>query len=144
MIINGIRVVGAVMVGLIVAFIGVVLVELGSSVLHPFPPGFDPHDFEACKAHVARYPAWVLALAMLTWGLTVFAGSWVSTRLGARRHPVHGIVVGTILLAAAIFNMAMLPYPIWFWGNVVLFPACCLAGVRLAQVGQAEKLVSAA
>jgi hypothetical protein len=64
-----IRSAGAVAAGLAAAFIFVMGVEWMSSVLHPFLPGVDPSNIEACKAHVARYPAGVLLLAGVGWGL---------------------------------------------------------------------------
>src|SRR4029077_18553039 len=93
----------------------------------------DPNDLEACKAHVARYPAGLLVLVVLAWGLTTFLGSWLATRLGPGTNPAHGIMVGAILLAAVVFNMAMLPYPTWFWVNLIVFPVCCLGGIKLAR-----------
>ena len=87
-------------------------VEAFSSAVHPFPPDVDPSDYEACKAHVARCPAWVLAAAVLAWGLTTFASAWLATRLGPGRHRAHGVVVGLVLLALVVMNMSMLPYPI--------------------------------
>lgn len=121
--------------GLILAFVGVVAVEWVSSILHPFPPGIDPTDIEACRQHVARYPSGVLFLCTIGWWITVLASCWMATRLGFRRHAVHGVIVGGILLALAVFNMAMLPYPAWFWVNVVAFPVSCMAGIRLARRG---------
>src|SRR5260370_36795488 len=103
--------VGAVLVGLVTAMFLIVGIEYFSSIVHPFPPGVDPTDYEVCKAHVARYPAWVLLLVVLGWGLTTFLSSWLATRLGSGRYLAHGIVVGSILLALAVMNMSMLPYP---------------------------------
>ena len=105
---------GAVVASLVVAMVLIIAVEAVSEVFHPFPPGVDPTDFEACKVHVARYPHWLLAVAGVLWGSTVFVSVWLANRLGARRHPVHGIAVGSLLVVAAAFNMYMLPYPIWF------------------------------
>ncbi|RLT10283.1 MAG: hypothetical protein DWI21_04585 [Planctomycetota bacterium] len=48
-------------------------------------------------------------------------------------------MVGAILFAAAIFNMAMLPYPNWFWLNLIVFPISFFWGSRLAQ-GRQTKL----
>ena len=123
----------AIVVGLITASIFVLAVEAISAILHPFPPGVDPTDMAACKAHVARYPAGVLVLVVLAWGLTVFVSSWLATRLGTNRHAVHGLIVGAILLAGVIFNMSMLPYPTWFWINLIVFPVACFCGIKLAQ-----------
>ena len=127
--------VAVVLGALILAFVGVVGVEFVSSILHPFPPGSDPTDMESCKAHVARYPTGVLLLCAVGWWLTVFASCWLATRLGANRHPGHSVVVGLILLAMAVLNMAMLPYPTWFWINVIAFPASGLFGIWVARRG---------
>ena len=125
-----VRSVGAVVIGLVASVVFVVGVEWMSLILHPLPPGVDLSDIEACRDHVARYPAMVLLLAGLGWNLGTFVSSWLSTRIGHRRHPAHGFLVGVVLLALAVVNMAMLPYPAWFWIlNLVGFPACCYAGV---------------
>ncbi len=127
-----IRSVGSVIAGLSVAFFFVIGVEFMSSIVHPFPPGVDPTDPEACRAHVARYPASVLMLVVFLWGMAVFVSSWLATRLGTGRHPAHGFVVGAILFAAVVFNMAMLPYPNWFWLNLVVFPISFVGGATRA------------
>lgn len=72
-------------------------------------------------------------LCALGWAVSVFIGSWLATRLGANRHPGHGIIVGGILLGLAIFNMAMLPYPAWFWLNLISFPVCFISGSLLGR-----------
>ena len=135
MFLNLIRGSAAVIAGLVLAFVGVIAVEWLSSILHPFPPGIDPSDFEACKQHVARYPSGVLLLCAAGWWITALASCWMATRLGLKRHTAHGVIVGAVLLAMAVFNMAMLPYPPWFWINVIAFPTSCLAGIRLARRG---------
>ena len=127
-----VRSVGAVVVGLVAAVISIIGVEVVSSIVHPFPSGVDPTDYEVCKAHVARYPAWVLLLVVVAWGLTTFLSAWLATRLGSGRHCAHGIVVGSILLALAVMNMSMLPYPLRFWAsNLVLFPLGFCWGAKL-------------
>jgi len=138
---NILRGIAVVFGALILAFAGVVGVELVSSVLHPFPPGVDPNDIEVCRTHVSNYPTGVLLLCAAGWWLTFFVSCWMATRLGAGRHPVHGIVVGAILVALALFNMSMLPYPAWFWVNLIIFPACCFGGIWLARRGQNQKTV---
>ena len=126
--------VAAVIAGLVVAMLFVVGVEGMSAILHPFPPGADPSDLETCRLHVARYPAGVLVLGALGWALGVLASAWLATRLGSRRHVAHGIVIGLILLAAAVANMIMLPYPVWFWVlNLALFPLATYVAARFAQ-----------
>jgi hypothetical protein len=128
------RSVGAVIAGLIAAMFFIVGVEGMSSILHPFPPGVDPADLEACRAHAARYPAGVLLLVALGWCLGTFVSSWLATRVGPGKHLAHGIVVGSILLMLAVANMFMLPYPIWFWAlNFIAFPVSFCLGAKLGR-----------
>ena len=120
--------------GLVLAFIWIVVAEVFGSMFHPFPPGVDTSDLEVCEAHVARFPTWVLAVGAAFWAAAPLTGSWLATRLGTVRHSAHGYVVGAILLALAGFNMAMLPYPIWFpVVNVLTFSLGTILGVRLAK-----------
>ena len=135
-----IRSVGSVVVSLAVALVLVIVVEVASAVLHPFPPGFDgTHD--QMIEHVARYPGWVLALAAVAWGAIMFISTWLATRLGAGRHPAHGVAVGLLLFSAAVFNMYLLPYPIWFeLLNLVLFLLGGYFGVRLGRGGKSPAL----
>jgi hypothetical protein len=124
----------AVIVAFSLALALVIGIEVMSSILHPLPPGFDPDDMEALKEHVARYPPAVLLLGGLAWCLTTFLSAWLATRVGAGRHPAHGILVGSILLIAAIANMFMLPYPTWFWIlNLVCFPVGFCLGAWLGR-----------
>jgi hypothetical protein len=126
----------AVVLALIVALALIIGIEVMSSILHPLPPGLDPADLEVLKGHVVRYPPWGLLLVGLGWGLTTLLSAWLATRLGSGRHPAHGILVGSILLSAAIANMLMLPYPMWFWIlNLVVFPASFCLGARLGRAG---------
>ena len=123
------RSIGAVILSLVVAL--VIAVEGVSAVLHPFPPGFEGTPDEMHE-HVARYPGWILALAMVGWGGITFVSTWIATRLGTRRHPAHGIAIGLLLLLAVIFNMYLLPYPIWFEVlNLIVLPIGIYCGARL-------------
>lgn len=140
MILSLLRSVGSVVAGLIAAFVFLAAAEVVSAIFHPFPPGVDPYDLEACKAHVARYPTWLLAVCTAIWAPAPLAGAWLATRLGSARHSDHGTVVGMILMALAGYNMGMLPYPIWFPIVIVLtFPLATILGIRLAQPPRATQ-----
>ena len=134
MIVSVLRSAVSIILSLAVALVLLVLVEGASAIFHPFPPGVDTTDLEVCKAHVAKYPRWILALAVPAWGLTTLIATWLATRMGTARHAAHGLAVGVILLLAAGFNMYMLPYPIWFEGaNLVVLPLGIYCGVTLAR-----------
>ena len=71
------RAAGAIVAGLLVAFILVVAVELFSAVVHPVPPDFGGTMDEMCK-HVERYPHWVLAVVVPAWASTAFASTLIT------------------------------------------------------------------
>lgn len=104
------RIAIAVLAGFATSFALVVLVELFSAVVHPTPSDFDGSMEEMC-VHVANYPHWVLAAVVPMWGLTAFLGTWIAGRIG---NGFGAIVVAVLLVAAVVWNVAMLPYPIWF------------------------------
>ncbi len=111
--------------GLLIAFLLIIAVELVSAAVHPLPPDFGGTQEEMC-AHVARYPQWVLALAVPAWALTAFAGVWTGQRVGGRP---AALFVGLLLTAAVLCNVAMLPYPLWF---KILAVVGVIAGVLFA------------
>ncbi len=125
---------GAVGAGLATGFLLTIAVEAFSAVVHPVPPGVDLRDIEACRAHVARYPAWVLAVVVVTWGTITMIAAWLATWLGTRRHPAHGYFIAAVLVALVVLNMSMLPYPSWFWcGNLAALPLGGWAGTKLGR-----------
>jgi hypothetical protein len=118
----------AVVAGMALAFALVVAVEFFSSVVHPFPPGFDPNAPGAIPAHVQRYPGWVLAVAGLMWGATAAAATSAASRIGGQ---LAGAVVTLLLAAALAFNLTMLPYVMWFKiAMPATFFVACLLGIR--------------
>ena len=132
----------AVAVSLTAAFALIVAIELVSAVIHPMPPGMDPLDKEACTAFFADYPQWLFGFGAVGWGLTAFTSTWLATRLGAYRHFAHGAAIGTLLFLAVIFNMLMLPYPMWFeLTNLVLIPLGIFLGTWLATTSRSSPVV---
>jgi len=119
----------AIIAGLLAAFVLVVAVELFGSVVHPVPPDFGGTMEEMCQ-HVARFPNWVLAVVVPAWSVTAFVGTWIANRIGNRG---SAIFVGLLLLAAVVFNVATLPYPIWFKVvNLLVIPAALVWGSLLS------------
>jgi hypothetical protein len=102
----------------------VVVVELFSSVVHPYPPNFNGNMGE----HVRRYQDWVLGVVVLAWGATSIAATWVASRIGGR---LAGIIVALLLAWALVFNLTKLPYTPWFKiAMFIAFPIACLIGIR--------------
>ena len=128
---------GAIILSLVIAVVLAAALEGLSAILHPWPADFAGTS-EEIAMQVETYPAWVLALlGGGGWGGTMFVSAWLATRLGTRRKTIHGYSVGLILIAAVIFNISMLPYPVWFsLLNLVVLPAALYLGVRLGRAKQ--------
>ena len=121
------RTFAAIFAGLLLAFILVVAVEAFSAVVHPLPEDFGGTQEELCE-HVERYPPWVLAVVVPAWAAAALAAVWVARSVG---NVFSAAIVGLLLLAAVVFNVSMLPYPIWFKAACLLaIPAAMILGVR--------------
>jgi hypothetical protein len=127
---SALRNLAAVCLGLIVAFLLLIGVELFSAVVHPVPPGFGGTQEEMCQ-HVARYPPWVLGVVVPMWAIVAFLGTWTAGRIG---NVYADQLVGLLLVEALVFNLAMLPYPVWFKiANLCLIPIAILVGSRTSK-----------
>jgi hypothetical protein len=125
--VTALRAAGSILAGVALALVMVIAVELVSAVVHPVPPGYTGTMDEMCK-HVESYPHWVLALSAAAWGGTAVASTWVTSRIGGRG---CGAFVGLLLLAGVVFNIAKLPYPMWFKVvNLIAIPAAIYLGLR--------------
>lgn len=131
-----VRSIGAIIASLVAAIVIVVITEMLTLSLHPFPEGADTSDPAVMNNHVANFPHWVLAIAAAGWLLTAFVGAWIATRLGPNRHPAHGYIVGTLLFLTAALNMIVLwePYQDWFKAvNFIGIPLVVFLGIRFAR-----------
>jgi hypothetical protein len=115
--------------GLFLAFILIVGVEGFSAVVHPLPKDFGGTMEEMCR-HVERYPQWVLAAVVPMWAVAALVSTGIAQRIG---NLYAAGIVGLLLLSALVFNLSMLPYPIWFKVvTLLVVPAAMIAGSRVA------------
>ena len=121
------RTLAATFLGLLVALVLIVAVEAFSSMVHPPPADFGGTMEEMCR-HVERYPQWVLAVVVPMWAAAALVSTWIAQRVGN----VYAFgIVGLLLLSALVFNIAKLPYPIWFKvATLLVIPAAIVAGRR--------------
>lgn len=88
----------------------IIALEVFSAVVHPVPDDFDGSMEQMCQ-HVAQYPSWVLLVVVPAWGFTSLVSTSVAWRIGGF---AAAVLIGIVLVAAVVFNVTMLPYPLWF------------------------------
>ncbi len=115
---------GAIVAGFVVAGFE----ALGHAV-YPPPAGLDPGNLEQVKAAVASMPAGAFLFVLFAWAAGAYAGGLVAARIAPGRRGVLAAVVGALVLAAVVANLAMIPHPLWF---AALGIVAVLASISLA------------
>jgi hypothetical protein len=123
------RRVGAVIVGMIVAFLLVAGAEGIAHKVYPPPPGTNMQDMAQVKAFVATLPLSVLLIVLTGWLIATFVATWLAARIA--RTPIPGYIVGALLLCAGIANAFIIPQPVWFSiASIVIYIGATWVGAR--------------
>ncbi|WP_047547867.1 hypothetical protein [Psychroserpens sp. Hel_I_66] len=124
----------ATIVGLIVASITVYLFEtLIGHTLFPLPEGANPMDMEWIKNNMHQIPTGAKVMVVIGHFMGITAGMYIAGLI-AKTSMVPAYIVGGFMLAATIFNIAMLPKELWFSiSDIVLAVAGLLLGKSLAK-----------
>ena len=108
------RLVLAVVAGLVVGSLvnmGLILVSGG---IIPPPEGADTTTVEGLKASIHLFEPRHFLFPFLAHALGTLAGAVVATLLTPGRTPGPAYAVGVLFLLAGIANVVMLPAPVWF------------------------------
>ena len=132
------RSIGAIALGLVVAFLLVTVFEFAS--LATMPPGIDPMsgpDSLVRAIEAGQIPFISMLLVVLGYVAGSFGGGWVSEKV-ARQWPMrHALIIGGLLTLAGISNLVSIPHPTWMAiATVVAFLPPAYLGGRLALRGK--------
>jgi hypothetical protein len=123
------RRVGAVIVGMIVAFLLVAGAEGIAHKVFPPPPSTNMQDMAQVKAFVATLPVSVLLIVLTGWLIATFVATWLAARIAGT--PMPGYIVGALLLCAGIANAFIIPQPVWFSiASIVIYIGATWVGAR--------------
>ena len=122
------RTILGILAGLVVAWLAMTICEFASLFLHRPPAGLDLRDPQALAAHIAAAPLSAMLVVVVGWALAAFVGAWVAARI-ARHRRAAALVIGLLVLAGVIANIAMIPHPLWMTvaGLVLPLPLAWLA-----------------
>ena len=128
------RTIAGVVVGVVVAWLTIMLAEFASAPLHPMPAGLDMRDPESVAAFVATLPASALLLVLSGWVLGGLVGGYVAASIS--RNPRAALTVGIVIVLGVIANAVMIPHPMWMTIAGVLLPVpAAWLGAKLATRG---------
>ena len=119
---NIMRYILAVIVGLVIGNMAIMGLHYLGMVFYPLPEGTDMNDMKAIAEYISIAPLGSLLFVMLAHiGGTFIAG--ISTALVSKNIiPIY--IIGGFFTLAGIYNLYMLPHPLWFNIEVILyFPA---------------------
>jgi hypothetical protein len=123
----------AIFLGMVAAFLVVLIGEMIGFAIYPPPPGLNPSDPEALAAAMKTMPIGALVVVVVAWLLAAFAGGWVATRLASKGKLICGMTFGALFLLVTFVNLRTFPHPVWMWvvGLGEILPAAFL-GTKLA------------
>jgi len=121
----------AVLLGLVAAFATVMLVEWISHQIYPPPPGLDFNNAEQVRQHVATLPLGAFIAVLTGWLMGTLVGGLVACQIAREKPAVFASIIGTVMMAATIANLVMIPHPSWFSiAGIVAIAAATLLAIR--------------
>lgn len=130
----GRTILGAV-VGLVVAFFTIMLIELASHHVYPPPPGIDPGNTADMARLIGILPFGALLMVVLAWVIGAFDGGFVAAWIARGNRPRIAAIVPALMVMAGVVGMivAMPAHPAWMSVAGLLLPIpAALFGAALA------------
>jgi len=125
----------AVGVGLVLASVVILFVQMLIVVMNPYPEGVDRWNADAVMAHIEQhgFPTDVLLFVLVGYAVGAFLGGFGAAWTAGRAPAIHAGALAALLMAASVKNMLSIPHPVWFWivCLAVFFPLA-LVGALLA------------
>ncbi|CAD7797235.1 hypothetical protein CHRY9390_00133 [Chryseobacterium aquaeductus] len=126
------RIILGVLVGIAVGSVCVWAIETVNHLLYPFPAGMKANDMNAFKSYIDNLPFFGKFMVIIGYAFGALASGFISTKISKNGKPTAAIICGLIFLSFTIYNMTVLPTPIWFWILGILVWTLVLAGYKLA------------
>ena len=122
------RQIAAALLGVLVAFLVVALVQRLGHMVFPPPAELAGADAREIAAAIERLPFGALLFVVAAWGLGSFTGAAVASHLARPPSVVPGLAVGAAVLGATLLTLFNLPHPVWMAlaGALLPLPAAWL------------------
>ena len=128
-----IRNAAAFVVGIVIAFLTVRLIDMLGHMVFPPPAGLDFSDPSAVKPYLATLPIGAFLFILASSVIAAFAGTLAACHIGTTSSLNCAIVVGGMVLAATVANFIAIPHPLWLSiGTLIGIVASAWFAARLA------------
>lgn len=126
------RKIAAFFAGLISGIIMIAIIESVGHLIFPLPAGIDPQNMENLAVNMDKIPLGAKLFVLLAWAAGSFTGALIAALISKESKLPIGLGIGTLLMLFGIFNMIMLPHPLWFWiiGILIFLPSAWL-GIKI-------------
>ena len=108
-----IRNIGAIVIGVVAAFVTVMLVDKIGHIVYPPPAGLDFTNPDAIRPYLATLPIGAFLFILASSVIAAFNGTLVACFIGTARLRIFGAVVGGFVFAASVANFIAIPHPLW-------------------------------
>ena len=103
----------AIVVGVVTAFVTVMLVDKIGHMVYPAPAGLDFTNPDAIRPYLATLPIGAFLFILASSVFAAFDGTLVACLIGNVKPRVFGSVVGGFVFAASVANFIAIPHPLW-------------------------------
>jgi hypothetical protein len=122
----------AVLIGLIVGNIAIMLLHKVGGIFYPFPEGMDQNNMDDIATYMETAPLGAFIAVLIAHAGGPFFGSmgmsWVA---GDKKSIKLAYVIGGLFTAFGVANLIMLPHPMWFNIDALIYLPMAYLGYRL-------------
>ncbi|MCE3278685.1 MAG: hypothetical protein K0S44_876 [Bacteroidetes bacterium] len=119
----------SVFLGVLTGIFIIFSLEIVNHIIYPIPQGTDLNDSEAIDAYTSSAPSIVFILLIISYSLGSLVGGLISSSLATHNKMTNSITTGGVLMGLGVYNLFMIPHPIWtIIISVFLFIPCSYLG----------------
>jgi hypothetical protein len=102
-----------ILLGMVIGFIVIGVVQMINSFIHPMPPGTDLSNADSIRHAFAQLPFTAFIGLLVSYLFGVFFAAFAAGKVAGRSEVLHGFIISLLFALMGISNFAMLPAPIW-------------------------------
>ena len=123
------RNVGFAILAIVVFQVFTIAGDMSSFSFFTLPDGMDPMSMDSVREHMHLIPLGAFFVMMAGHILGSFSAGWIVGR--ATANVTTAWVVGALITAGGVANLAMVPHPTWFWVDALIYPVFVYLGFRM-------------